>query len=307
MASQVSPLSDELSFGAIVTGVTMDDVNDPKAAQALKDIWIDRGVVVFREVDTSTEFQIALSKCFGKLERHPTHEIWVEGFPDLIGVVSKPDSGLIMRVEGKDYANWIPWHADTIYTTALNRGGVLRVTQKTSWGGETCFLDQIGAYDSLPEHLKQAVENIRIVYQFDSPTHSIYARRLGAEIVRSSKTFEAMMSRVETDFPPVVHPAVFVQPETGRKALALSPHFAQYIHGMDRDEGDRLLAELVDHLVSQKPYRHSWQDGELLLWDNWRVVHAVTGCPLDETRAMRRTTIMGDYVSGRKLSELEAA
>ena len=48
-----------------------------------------------------------------------------------------------------------------------------------------------------------------------------------------------------------------------------------------------------------RSYFHKWELGDMVLWDNWRMVHWCTGVPLNDQRHMRRTTIAGDYGLGR--------
>ena len=104
------------------------------------------------------------------------------------------------------------------------------------------------------------------------------------------------------DFPPVVHPLVITQMESGRKVLKLSPMHARYILGMDRAESDALLDELADHLVEPAyAYFHAWGKDDMIVWDNWRIIHSANGVPLDSKRRAVRTTIMGDYKVGRYL------
>jgi len=305
MAYAISPLSDDLAFGAVVEGLGPQDIARPEVAEELNRLWIERGLILFRDVDTSSDFQIALSKCFGKLEAHPVRESWLDDAGQLISITSRPEAGTIYQVDGQEVAGWIPWHCDTIYTPRLNRGGILRVSKPTSWGGETCFVAQIEAYDTLPDSLKAAVEKMEIVYRMESTVDSIYARRMGVKMLRQSASMASMLSRIESDWPEVVHPAVYIQPETGRRALKLSPHFAKYIHGKTVAESEPVLAELIDHIVSRPVYRQKWRPdaAEMVLWDNWRVLHSVTACPVDEERTMQRTTIGGTAVSGRYLHD----
>jgi len=75
---------------------------------------------------------------------------------------------------------------------------------------------------------------------------------------------------------------------------------------MDREESAALLDELVDYIESRPSYKHAWGDSEMILWDNWRMLHSVTGGPTDEVRIMRRTTIGGDYGLGRSLTYADA-
>ena len=46
------------------------------------------------------------------------------------------------------------------------------------------------------------------------------------------------------------------------------------------------------------PYLHQWKRTEMLIWDNWRMLHSVTGCDPKYSRRMQRTTIKGDYGLG---------
>jgi taurine dioxygenase len=302
----VQKLRADLPFGIQVSSLRPDDLQSGEIARELRDLWVQHGLIVFRDIDEAPEFQIELSRCFGPLEPHPVQELWVAGFPELISLASRPESGNLFEIDGQRVANWIPWHSDLAFVPRINRGGLLRVTQKTSWGGETCFSDQIDAYARLPQRLKERVEDLEILYKLKILDTTRYAKRHHVELLRASATLQALKSRVDTDFPPVAHPAVYVQKETGRKVLNISPLFAEGIVGMDREEGGALLDELVDHIDSCPSYRHAWGDREMVLWDNWRMLHAVTGGPVDEVRIMRRTTIGGDYGLGRALTYADA-
>ncbi len=71
---------------------------------------------------------------------------------------------------------------------------------------------------------------------------------------------------------------------------------------MGGPKGEALLAEVIDYAIDpSQAYFHEWQEGDLLLWDNWRTLHCAAGVPADQTRIMERTNIAGDYELGRKL------
>jgi alpha-ketoglutarate-dependent taurine dioxygenase len=64
---------------------------------------------------------------------------------------------------------------------------------------------------------------------------------------------------------------------------------------MDIQQGRALLAELMTwatqaHLV----YRHEWQVGDMVIWDNCGVMHRVEPYPKDSGRMMHRTTLAGE-------------
>ena len=71
---------------------------------------------------------------------------------------------------------------------------------------------------------------------------------------------------------------------------------ASHIVGLPVEEGRALLKELLDHVTQPEfRYRHEWQEGELVVWDNRCVLHRAT--PFDTTRhqrLMQRTTVSGD-------------
>ena len=67
----------------------------------------------------------------------------------------------------------------------------------------------------------------------------------------------------------MVHPVVRTHPENGRKALFVSEHFTTRIVGIPEDESRDLLGQLFAH--STQPalqYRHAWQPGDMVFWDN---------------------------------------
>jgi taurine dioxygenase len=82
---------------------------------------------------------------------------------------------------------------------------------------------------------------------------------------------------------------------TGRKALFVNEAHTSHVVGMERAEGDALLAELYRHIVRPEfTYTHRWQAGDLLMWDNCAVQHKATfDYALPLRRRMHRTTVRG--------------
>jgi len=145
------------------------------------------------------------------------------------------------------------------------------------------------------------VDGKDIVYRLQTLDKCAFSRRRNVELIRTRASTKALSSHVHEDFPPVAHPAVFVQPETGRRVLNISPLFSESVLGLPEDESEALLEELTEHIAACPSYSHKWAAGDMILWDNWRMVHSVSGAPLDEVRIMQRTTIGGDYGLGRTL------
>ena len=103
------------------------------------------------------------------------------------------------------------------------------------------------------------------------------------------------------DRPRALHPAVWTR-DSGEKVLHVSPWMAKGIEGRDRVDGDALLADVCDEIVAAArglSYFHRWEPTDMLIWDNWRVLHSVSGSAPEHGRCMHRTTIAGDYGLGR--------
>lgn len=303
-AFDTQPLRDDLPFGARITGLAPSRLVDAGVRQALRDVWIEKGVLVFEGLE-GEEVHLELSRVFGTLVQHPTREARA-AHPELMTVRYKPDSGWLIDVDGDLRGTWLPWHSDLIYVDRINRGGILRPIVLPSRMGQTGFIDKIGAYRTLPDRLKARIDGLNVIYKYDlDAARQRFGRTANASMVRISPDVASIQARLD-DFPRVIHPMVYEQRETGRKVLNVSPWFAVGIQGMENAEGDRLLAEVADHIVnSREIYLHEWRLGDMVLWDNWRVLHSATGCPPDEERWMLRTTIEGDYGLGR--TEADAA
>jgi alpha-ketoglutarate-dependent taurine dioxygenase len=91
----------------------------------------------------------------------------------------------------------------------------------------------------------------------------------------------------------MVHPLVWTH-RSGRKSLVIGSH-ADSIVGQPIPHGRSLLVRLQEWAAQPDlSYRHEWQEGDLVIWDNCGVMHRVV--PYDENsgRMMHRTTIMGE-------------
>jgi taurine dioxygenase len=67
-------------------------------------------------------------------------------------------------------------------------------------------------------------------------------------------------------------------------------------------EGDALLEQVCQEIRRLAPtcsYHHPWRPTDMIIWDNWRILHSVSGHDPSFGRRMYRTTIKGDYGLGR--------
>ncbi|MCB2047927.1 MAG: TauD/TfdA family dioxygenase [Novosphingobium sp.] len=302
MVFTVSRLREDLEFGALVTDLDPAAIGDPATRKALYDLWIDKGVVVFRGLPDDGDTQIALSRVFGKPARHPLKfAARADTVDELVDIYYVPERGDIVRIgDGPSLGAWLPWHFDLVYVDRINHGGILRPIELPATGGATGFIDGLEAYGRLPDALKAEIEDLYVVYHFDADIAGLrYGKTPGVVLERMNPSAVTVMDRL-AELPPVAHPLVFTQEETGRKVLNFSPWFSLGIEGMDRAASDRILGEVLNVLIDEdNAYFHEWRPGDMVLWDNWRIVHSATGIPAEQRRHMQRTTIEGDYGLGR--------
>lgn len=292
-----------LSYGAVVRGVTLGNVHDAGIRNDLAAAFKRHGILVFKELPVDADLHalhVELSRVFGELALHPMRaQMEVEGHPELIKLKYEPDTETIFDVDGEKLGGYIPWHFDGVFVDKINRGGILRIVTIPESRGETGFIDGIDAYDRLPQRLKDRIEGLNGVYQLSFQYPFVPRQKVHVHV--EGDLFRNSRLRLEAGhFPPVVHPLVYRQEETGRKILNFSPLFAKSVQGLGDEEAHELLLELGYHITNEsRAYVHPWTSmGEMVLWDNWRLLHKSFGVPIDSHRAVIRTTIAGDYGFG---------
>jgi taurine dioxygenase len=94
----------------------------------------------------------------------------------------------------------------------------------------------------------------------------------------------------------VARPLVRTHLETVRKPLDLNPIRTEGIVAMAGGEALQLLADLFAHAIQpQYEYRHRWQAGDLVMWDNRCLLHKANGdYDMSQVRDLYRVMPQGD-------------
>ena len=215
MAFTIEKLRDDLSFGALVTGLTPEDIGSEEVRERLRQTWLIDGLILFRGTRVTPDFQVDLSEVFAPTMPHVVQEIRHPENEKLIRLISNPqlEEQNLIEVDGKLGCGFSPWHKDIVFTPRMNHGGILTCTKITSSGGETGYLDQIEAYDRLDEATKARIEGLEVIYKMVALEDSPWATRQKARWIRHSTELKSVLAR---EWPRVAHPLVFVQPKTGR-------------------------------------------------------------------------------------------
>lgn len=279
---QINRLSDAL--GAEISGIDVADLNDAEFG-TVRDAFHDYQVVVFRDQKLSVEEHIDFSRRFGDMEIHISTDNLLKDHPEILLVTNKKENGKYIGVENAGDE----WHSDLSYMEKPSLGSLLYALEISEQGGDTEWSNMYTAYETLPDDTRQRIDGLKARHSFNRFKNP----RIGIP-EQHRENAEERYARISP--PDVIHPVVRTHPETGRKALYVSPRFTIGIEGLPEDEGQTLLDELFAHATRRDLiYHHEWRLGDLLFWDNRNTLHlACRGIPEGQIRHMHRTTISGD-------------
>lgn len=277
-------------FGAEITGL---DLRQPVPSDTFAEIEAalnKHALAIFPDQPLTDAQQIAFSRLFGPLESSPRYagskkirlpdcEIEDVSNLDPDGRVMSADDTRLLFNRGNQL-----WHTDSSFKHVPARYSLLSAREIPPAGGETEFADLRAAYDALPEATKQKLDGL-------VAEHSI-------EHSRAKIGFSEFNKDIQQEFPPVSQLVVRTHPGSKRKSLYLASH-ASHVIGWPVEEGHELIEELVAFATEpQFVYRHHWQVGDLVIWDNRCTLHR--GCAYDDTkykRDMHRTTVSDELNS----------
>ena len=100
---------------------------------------------------------------------------------------------------------------------------------------------------------------------------------------------------MEELYPNPMHPVVRTHPVTGAKILYVNPQFTLHIKGLAEDESRGLLGILFRQAqIPEYQFRHRWQPGDIVFWDNTATQHYAANDYYPDRRRMERTAVIGD-------------
>jgi alpha-ketoglutarate-dependent taurine dioxygenase len=266
------------SVGAEVVGLDPDRLAaDDALGEAVLDALEDNGVLVFPGLGLDPQTQVEFCRRLGEVDHSSDGHHPVAGIYPVTLDKSKNSSAAYLRAT-------FDWHIDGCTPTGdeyPQKATVLSAVQVADRGGETEFSSSYGAYDQLDDEEKERIAQLRVV-------HSLEASQRRVDPDPTAEQLARWRAR-----PTHEHPLVWTH-RSGRKSLVLGAS-ADYVVGMDPDEGRVLLAGLLDRATEPgKVYSHTWSVGDTVIWDNRGVLHRAAPYDPDSPREMLRTTVLGD-------------
>ncbi|MGB5794676.1 MAG: TauD/TfdA family dioxygenase [Mycolicibacter algericus] len=266
------------SVGAEVIGIQPERlVDDDHLSAAVLEALEHNGVLVFRDLHLEPTDQVAFCGRLGSVDFSSDGHHEVAGIYPITLNSAKNSAASYLRAT-------FDWHIDgctPMGDECPQKATVLSAVQVAERGGETEFASSYAAYDLLTDEEQQRFGALRVVHSLEASQRRVTPDPTPAELARWRAR------------PTHTHPLVWTH-NTGRKSLVLGAS-ADYIVGMDLDEGRALLTELLERAtVPDKVYRHNWAVGDTVIWDNRGVLHRAAPYDPDSPREMLRTTVLGD-------------
>ncbi len=275
---KVEPL--EATFGAVVTDISLAGIDDASFTK-LYATWLEYALLVFPGQDLSNDEQVEFAGRFGDLEFDlvPLSNVRADGSVR----DDNEDDDVIKILKGN-----MGWHCDSTYMPVQAKGSVFTAHVLPPTGGETGWADMRAGYEALDENMKVRISGL-------SAYHSLYYSQ--AKMGHTPKEGSSYKGYGFNNQDPPLRPLVKVHPETGRPSLLIGRH-AYGIPGMDSDDSEQLLQELVDKACRPpRIYHHNWSPGDAVLWDNRCLLHQARPWDMKEPRIMYHARIAGDALS----------
>lgn len=248
-------------LGAMVTELDVRDI-DRSSFDEINDLFCKYHVLVFPGQKLAPSEQIGFAQLWGDLVAHPYASM--KEYPNLIELKNFG--------KGKDVNQH--WHSDMTYSEKPPILTMLYAIQAPKFGGETAFSNQILAYQEISDGLKKVLDKLTAFHSADGLA-KLYGESSSAA-------------------PSAEHPLIRVHSETKKKSIYACRAFTKRIVGWSKQESRAILEYLFEHSVRPEfQARHSWQPGDLLMWDNRCLLHYAVHDHGDEPRVLHRLQVEG--------------
>lgn len=262
------------AVGAEVIGIDLSMPVPPEQFAHIRDAFLDHSVLLFRGQELTPAQLVAFSEQWGPPESYNTTvgEFVMKDQP-LIVLSNIIENG--KPVGGQDAGRF--WHTDGSYVRKPAWSSVLyaRAIPKGDDGrslGDTRFSSMTASYEALPSEDKALIDKTTACHKY---------------VYRYTKR--------DTQLEGVSHPMVLTHPLTGRRGIYVNAGFTDHVENVSEEEGRKLLGRLYEHIEHDDfGYRHRWEVGDVLMWDNYATQHRATGdFGPKRRRLMWRATIQG--------------
>lgn len=248
------------SIGASVSGIDLKALSDDDL-RCVRQAIAEHCILVFRGQFLAPEEQLAFAAAMGEVVLYEG----LEAPKDL------PAGVMRLRNDGRMEKITENWHSDGVYLENPADYAILSPHVLPVAGGDTMWSSLYQAYDGLSPGLKHLLSDLQCVCESNRLTKGYGLQQL----------FSA------------TKPIVRKHPDTGRPYLFIggTDAFVNFVN-MTREESEPLIRYL--YAQAYRPdivYRHMWQPGDVVMWDNRCTLHYAVHDYGAEPREMHRIAV----------------
>ncbi|HSE77441.1 MAG TPA: TauD/TfdA family dioxygenase [Alphaproteobacteria bacterium] len=273
----VQPLSDAL--GCAIAGVDLASDCGDADFTVIERALHEHLVVVLPGQRMTPERFVAFARRFGRPEPHVIDQFHHPVDPNILILSNvKVDGKPIGLADGGTY-----FHSDYSYLDVPARCTILFAIQIPDGNAGTTFANQRRAWDDLPAATKARIEGLVCRHHYGNRDDLDEASRTAASPLSSNQKAKLTWVR---------HPLVRRHPHIDRKSLYAVSGSSFGIEGMGDAEAIGLLDELKRHATQPKYlYKHPYQVGDVIIWDNCSLLHSAPLIEADKPRTLWRITV----------------
>lgn len=263
--------------GAEVTGIDLTRPLSAEDIDSLRIAWLKHHVLSFPGQAMNDDDLERFTRYFGDFGHDPFFDP-IEGRQHIAAIRRDADEKSPLFAES--------WHSDWSFQAQPPAGTCLLGLTIPPVGGDTLFANQHAALDAMPPEMLAQYEDLIAIHS----AQMAYAPdgAYGDKDEGRSMAIRPDESARETQ----THPLVRDHPETGRPGLFSCLGYIIGFEGMAQEQALPLLQKLYAWQSREEfIYRHKWQPGMLVMWDNRSVLHCATGGYDGHDRLLHRTTI----------------
>ena len=266
-------------MGIALTGIDLSRPLDEAAFREVEQAFFDGQVLVIKGQQLKPEQFVAFARRFGKPEPHVIDQFHYPGHADILILSNRQKDGKPLGLA--DAGSY--FHTDYSYLDVPARVTMLYSIETPREGGNTLFANMYAAYDDLPDAMKRRIDELVVRHHYGNRD----------DLDEDSRTAASKLTGEQKDKVSWVrHKLVRTHYGTGRKALYAVSGSSFGIDGMPDDEAVQLLDELKDHALQDKyRYSHSYEVGDVVLWDDLSLLHAATLTDPSMPRTLWRITV----------------
>jgi alpha-ketoglutarate-dependent 2,4-dichlorophenoxyacetate dioxygenase len=275
----IEPLHPE--FGARIIGVDLSQPLDQSSFEQIDMAINQYSFLLFPEQAMNDEAQLDFTRRFGQLEEEHV-SYYSRGEITYIGRVGNinPDGSKVSARQVKSSTGNEMWHTDSSFREIPAMYSLLAAYEVPDEAGETEFASARAAYQRLDAATRELIEGRVGIHDY------IYSRtKVGEDAVNQGQ---------RTYMHPVRQRLVRQNPVTGERNYFVASH-VRGIEGMPDAEGRALIERLIAEATRpESVYRHRWQAGDFVIWDNRCMLHRGCGYDADKyRRRMHQTRVRG--------------